>query len=169
MADGEVIFEIRGDSSGLSGDLDEAEGKVRKSGGNLASIAKGAGVAIGGALISAGAASIKFGSEFEQSMANASTMLGDITVDTENLNSKILEMSDSTGIAASEFGDGLYQALSAGIPVTEDMASATEFMEKNAKLAKAGFTDLTSAVDVSTSVLMIIRLIQSFRPLAMQS
>lgn len=93
--------------------------------------------------------SVQAAGNFETSMAKASTLFGDVNVDTENLNKKMLDLSNSTGIAADELGGALYSALSAGIPVTEDMGEATAFLETAAKLAKSGFTD----VDTSLSAL----------------
>lgn len=92
-------------------------------------------------------------SEFEQSMAATSTMFGLVAVDTQNLNDKILNLSSSTGIAAAELNSALYNALSSGIPVTEDMAGAMDFMTKSTRLAKAGFTDIDTAVSTTAKIL----------------
>ncbi|MDW0027675.1 phage tail tape measure protein [Clostridioides difficile] len=117
---------------------------------NAAKIA-GAGIVtgIGAGLVSAS----KAGAEFETAMTKTSTMFGDTKVDTENLNNKVLELSKSTGIAASSIGESLYNALSSGIPVTKDMGSAMDFMTKNAKLSKAGFTDIDTALTATAKVL----------------
>lgn len=76
-----------------------------------------------------------------------------MAVDTENLESKVLGLSNSTGLAAAEINEALYSALSAGIPVTEDMAEATGFLESAAKLAKAGFTDIDTAIAATAKTL----------------
>ncbi|MGO0884911.1 phage tail tape measure protein [Clostridioides difficile] len=117
---------------------------------NAAKIA-GVGIAtgIGAGLVSAS----KAGAEFETAMTKTSTMFGDTKVDTENLNNKVLELSKNTGIAASSIGESLYNALSSGIPVTKDMGSAMDFMTKNAKLSKAGFTDIDTALTATAKVL----------------
>ncbi|MBH7872714.1 phage tail tape measure protein [Clostridioides difficile] len=117
---------------------------------NAAKIA-GVGIAtgIGAGLVSAS----KAGAEFETAMTKTSTMFGDTKVDTENLNNKVLELSKNTGIAATQIGESLYNALSSGIPVTKDMDSAMDFMTKNAKLSKAGFTDIDTAVTATAKVL----------------
>lgn len=153
MADGRIIYEIRGDDSGLQGDIDRANQTAERGTSKLASIAKSAGVAIGAAFVAVGAAAVKFGSDFETSIAMASTLFGDVDVDVDNLQSKLLELSDSTGLAASELGTTLYNALSAGIPATEDMGEALAFLEANTKLAKAGFTDIDTAVTTTAKVL----------------
>lgn len=109
----------------------------------------GIGTAMGGIAT----ASIAAGAEFETSMTKASTLFGDVAVDTDKLNARILDVSSSTGVAASEMGEALYSALSAGLPVTEDMAETTAVLEKSAKLAKAGFTDVDTALAATAKTL----------------
>ncbi|MFA9381859.1 MAG: phage tail tape measure protein, partial [Acetanaerobacterium sp.] len=153
LADNKVIYEVRADNSKLDGDLKQANSKTSGAAGKLSGIAKTAGLAIGGAVFEAGAAVVKFGSEFETSMAMASTLFGETTVDSDALNKKMLDLSSSTGVAANEMGGALYQALSAGVPVTEDMGSALEFLDKSNNLAKGSGTDFTTVIDTETSVL----------------
>lgn len=100
-----------------------------------------------------GTASVVAGSQFETSFAKASTLFGDVNVDTDGLKTKILELSDSTGLAANELNEGLYQALSAGVPVTKDMGSAMDFLETSTQLAKGGFTSTSNSVDILSTVL----------------
>lgn len=147
--DGSVIIDIIGDASKFKAAL----GKL----GSIASGAlKGVGVAVGAATTAIGGLAVgsaKVGAEFEQVMADTSTMFGDVAVDAEGLNDKILTLSSETGMAAADIGKSLYNALSAGIPVTEDMGAAMEYMEANVKLAKAGFTDVDTAVTATAKVL----------------
>lgn len=149
MADGSVMIVIDGDDS-------KFESKVKGLGGIASSALKGVGVAVGAASAAIGglaAGAVKVGSAFEQTMANTSTMFGDVAVDTQGLNEKVLALSSSTGLAADQIGSSLYNALSAGIPVTEDMGAAMDYMEQNAKLAKAGFTDVDTAVTATAKIL----------------
>lgn len=53
------------------------------------------------------------------------------------------------GIAATDIAEATYQAISAG----QDTANAVEFAGQAAKLATAGFTSTTSAVDILTTAL----------------
>lgn len=151
--DGQVVFDVRADTSRLDDDMASAESKVRKGGSTMAKAAKGAALAIGTAFVSAGTTVMKFGTEFENSMAAASTLIDTSVTDMDALNEKMLTLSDDTNVAASELGNSLYSALSAGISATEDMSEALDFLEQNTKLAKAGFTDIEKAVDVSTTII----------------
>lgn len=152
-SDGQVIFDVRARLDKLEADMESAQSTVQKSGNAMSGIAKGAAAAIGAAFVSAGAAVVKFGTEFETAMAGASTLIDTSVTDMDALNGKLLELSDSTGIAANELGNSLYNAISAGVPATEDMSEAIGFLEENSKLAKAGFTDIDTAVTTTAKVL----------------
>lgn len=146
---GSVIIKIRGDDTDLKSKLasvGDVASKAMKT--TIAAIS-----AAGAAMVGLGAYAVKAGAEFETSMAKASTLFGDVAVDVDNLQSQILEISNRTGIAAAELGDSLYNALSAGIPATEDMVAATEALEKSARLAKAGFTDIDTALSATAKTM----------------
>ncbi len=143
MGDNRVEYELRVTSDKVKGDMTKGEGVIAKSGGKIAKTM--AALGIGTALGAAAGESIKLGATLDQSLANASTLFGDVAVDTDALKDNILALSDSTGIAADELAGSLYNAMSAGVPVTEDMGEALAFLEKSSKLAKGGFTDIDTA------------------------
>ncbi|MEG2295430.1 MAG: phage tail tape measure protein, partial [Oscillospiraceae bacterium] len=144
-------------------DLDDKNFKSALS--RLGNTAKGAlsvvGTSIAGistALVGVGIASVGMASQFERSMAMTSTLFGDISVKTDLLNTNMLALSSTTGYTAKELGDSLYNALSAGIPVTKDMGQALEFMEKSSKLAIGAGADLGAVVDSQTSIMNAYKL-----------
>lgn len=91
--------------------------------------------------------------QFEASIAKASTLFGSVAVDTANLSQQILNLSSATGQSADSIGNSLYNALSAGVKVTEDMGEAMAFMEASTKLSVAGFTDVDTAVTATAKVI----------------
>jgi len=149
MADGTVKIGTELDESGFRKGL-EGLGNFAKNG--FAVLGKAIG-GVSAGLVAAGTAAVTVGQSFESSFSKASTLFGDIEVDTDNLKKNLLAVSDATGIAASELNESLYSALSAGIPVTEDMSEATAFLESSAKLAKAGFTDMDTALSATAKTL----------------
>lgn len=153
MSDGKVTYEVRADNGNLESDLDKSNGIVKKAAGGMATVAKTSAVAIGAAFVGGTAAAINFGSEFETTLANASTLFGDVDVDMANLQKQMLDLSDSSGVTAADLGNTLYNALSAGVPITEDATEAIEFLKKNTELAKAGFTDVDTAVSATAKTL----------------
>lgn len=142
QADGSIIIDTRIDETGLSKGLKTMQTAV------VAGMA-----AITAAIGAASVAVINLGSEFEQANAKASTLFGDAQVDMAQYQGDMLELSNKTGLAASELGNTMYDALSAGIPASDDMSEAIGFLEKNTKLAKAGFTDINTATTATAKVL----------------
>lgn len=147
--DGSIKFDTKVDKKGFDEGI-KGLGSAAKAGAKVAAAAI-AGISV--AFVGAGVAAVKFGSEFESSVAKASTLFGEVQVDVDGLKDKMIGLSNSTGIAASELGNSLYNALSAGIPVTEDMGASLAYMEDCTKLAKAGFTDVDTAVTATAKVL----------------
>jgi len=148
-ADGSVVIEITGEDKEFRSSLNSL--------GDVASSAlKGVTAAVAGAsaaIVGLAAGAAKVGSEFEASLAATSTMFGDVAVDTQGLTDQILALSNASGLAATDISNSLYNALSAGIPVTEDMTGAMDFMEQSTKLAAAGFTNVDTAVTATAKVM----------------
>lgn len=145
--DGRVVFKIDGDDSGLRRAVSGAESSL--------SSLKSTIVKLGlGALLTKGMKdAVQATNKFETSLAKASTLFGNVAVDTDNLSKKILELSSATGQASDAIGNSLYNALSAGVAVTEDMGDAMSFLESATKLSVAGFTDVDTAVTATAKVM----------------
>ena len=162
MADGEVIYKVVADNSGLDSDLNKTEETIKTKTSAWEKVSSGALNRLGSAAMDmamkAGQAAIDYGTAFEQSLANASTLIDTNVTDMDALKGKILDLSDSTGLAADELNNALYSALSAGIPATEDMSEALSFLDSSARLAKSGFTDINTAVEASAKVLNAYRM-----------
>ena len=87
--------------------------------------------------------------ELGDSVAKASTLFGEVIVDTNNLTTQIRKLSNESGLAATTIGASLYQALSAGVDVTSQMGVSMVFLKSSSKLARAGFTDMSTAVEAT--------------------
>lgn len=106
-----------------------------------------------GVIAGAATASVKFGSDFNDSMAAASTLIDTTIYDMDNLKDKVLEISDKTGVAADQLGASMYDALSSGVELGKDGADMMAFLEKNTRLAKVGFTSIDTAVSSTAKTL----------------
>jgi len=104
-------------------------------------------------ILAVGVASVKMGLDLDTALRKVSTLFGDVAVDSDLLKSKIQDLSIESGITATELSEGLYQALSAGVPITEDATEAIDFLTVASSLAKAGFTTTAKAVDAMTTVM----------------
>ena len=159
-ADGQVVYKIKGDNSEFKASVEESEkiaadgaSKISKTNDTISTASKATLVGIGAAATAAGVKAIGLGKDFETSLTKASTLFGDVNVDMDTLSAGMLDLSDSTGLAADSLGEALYNALSAGVPATEDMSDALSYLEGSAKLAKAGFTDIDTASSATIKTL----------------
>lgn len=100
-------------------------------------------------IVGMGVASVKMATGFETSLAKVSTIADTTEVSMGDLEKSILDLSNSTGIGASDIAEATYQAISAG----RDTADAVRFVGDASKLAKAGFTDVTTSVDTLTTIM----------------
>lgn len=100
-------------------------------------------------IVGAGAAVEKFFTEFEDGMAQISTVADTSTVSIKDLGNGIKQLSDDTGLATKDIQEGLYDTISSGVK-TE---SAMNFLTVAVKAAKGGFTDTKTSVDGLTTTL----------------
>ena len=116
-------------------------------GGATKAIRMGSGAIIG-ATAALGAVTIS-AAKFNTQMARAWTMAGGGIGQFRKMRKEVRELSGDLGIAKDELANGLYQALSAGVP--ED--NAITFLATAAKVAVADGSDVATAVDGITTVL----------------
>jgi len=87
--------------------------------------------------------------EFNKSLAKMNTLFGGSKKEILTTKKALRDISVETGIAASELAEAGYQALSSGVSKNQ----MTDVVKVSAKLAKAGFTDVATSVDMLTSVM----------------
>lgn len=143
-------------ADGISGSLAEALG------GEAATAGKSSGASLGANLVSSlkgflAAAGIGAmlksaftgGTEFETALAKVGTIADTAAVPLDELKRQISDVSGTMGIEGANLAEATYQAISASV-ATED---AVAFAAKASKLAAAGFTSESSAVDILTTAL----------------
>lgn len=143
-------------ADGISGSLAETLG------GEAATAGKSSGASLGANLVSSlkgflAAAGIGAmlksaftgGTEFETALAKVGTIADTAAVPLDELKRQISDVSGTMGIEGANLAEATYQAISASV-ATED---AVAFAAKASKLAAAGFTSESSAVDILTTAL----------------
>ena len=100
-------------------------------------------------LVTAGTAAFAFSTKFESAMAKVETIADKTQKPIGDIKTEIIDLSNKTGAAATDIAEATYQAISAGV----DTSSAVSFVAQSSKLATAGFTDTTTAVDALTTIL----------------
>ena len=102
-----------------------------------------------GAITAAGTAASKMAMDFEDAMAKVNTIADTTEVPLDELETAILDLSNQTGISSSEIADNVYNAISAG----QKTGDAVNFVTNSTKLARAGFADAGSALDILTTIM----------------
>ena len=122
--------------------------KMKETGGKLTAAGKAV-MPVSAAVAGIGTAAAVSAVNFEDAMAKVSTIADTTEVPLDELRSQILALSSQTGISANEIADNVYNAISAG----QKTGDAVNFVTNSTKLAKAGFADAGSALDVLTTIL----------------
>ncbi len=94
-------------------------------------------------------AGAKVFADFEQQMANVSTMLNEPAAHMGRFKKAIREMSVEFGESTAALAGGLYDILSASIPAEK----ALDVLTVSVRAAKAGLTDTKTAADAITTIL----------------
>lgn len=128
-------------STTIGSAMENAGNKITGVGKALAPVSVAVGAMLG--------ASTKSASDFTDGMAKMSTLVDTSKTSVEDLSKQFLDLSNKTGISATELAEAGYQALSAGQSVDQ----VGKFVETAGNLAKAGFTSTTTAVDVLTTAM----------------
>lgn len=87
--------------------------------------------------------------ELDTAIRQVSTLADSQILPVSQIESEVRRISDATGIMQTEISQSMYDALSSGI----DSADVVSFVEQGVKLTKAGFTDMPTVIDATTTAL----------------
>lgn len=149
-------------SSVIPGNLNESQSRLSKLGDGLSSVGKkmqsigsvtqhvGKLMApVSGAAAAGITASIKMANDYDNAMAKVNTIAGLSSSKLKGLSGGLLKVSNDTGKSATEIAEAAYQSLSASVPTNQ----VAKFTKVAANLAKTGFTDTASSVDVLSTAI----------------
>jgi len=145
----DVVNGVRGLQRNVEGTTRSVDGFDRALGA-IKNVAKIAAVAtafigIGRAIKSA----VSSASEFQDAMAKVNTIADTNSVSLDDLSKQVMDLSNKSGISATEIADATYNAISAG----QQTADAVNFVENATSLARAGFTDTGASIDILTTIM----------------
>lgn len=100
-------------------------------------------------LTALGVASIKASSDFTDGMAKIYTIATENQVPMAQMRKELEQLSKDTAFSLDDLTESAYQAVSASVATEK----ATGFVADAARLARAGFTDTTTAVDLLTTAI----------------
>jgi len=141
----------------LDADTKGAEGEVKSGldrvGGAMVGVGKKATLGLTVPIVAFGAAGLKSASQVETGLREVNTLFGLTGKAAEQnfgeLQDLVQGLSADVGIAQDVLTQGLYNAISAGVPKD----NAFEFMQIASKASVAGVTDVNTAVDGLTSII----------------
>ena len=105
--------------------------------------------AFGLAAVAAGGLAVKSFLDFDEQMSKVKTLMDDSSGSIEELKNSIIDISKATAQSANDVATATYNALSAGIKT----ADIENFMAQAGKTAVAGNTDVSTSVDILTTIL----------------
>lgn len=138
------LFSLAGVGKGLKdlgGKFDALGGKVKKFGNGLSKTMLPVAAALTGGT--------KMFMDLDTSIRKVSTLTNKEVLPVSQIRDETRRISDMSGIAQKEVAESMYDALSSGV----DPSKVVGFTESNIKLVKAGFTDMPTAIDATTTVL----------------
>ena len=94
-------------------------------------------------------ASAVMASNYEDAIAKVSTIADESVVSIEDMGEAIRDLSNESGIAATDLAEAVYNAISAG----QDTADAVGFVERATRLARSGFAETGDALDILTTIM----------------
>ncbi|PWW84287.1 phage tail tape measure protein [Clostridium perfringens] len=100
-------------------------------------------------VLAIGTASAKMASDFQTAFAKVTTIADENEVSYDKMKKSIIDLSNQTGISASEISNNVYDAISAG----QKTGDAVNFVTNSTKLAKAGFAQAGDSLNLLTTIL----------------
>lgn len=134
--------------SGLGDRLTSIGSKLKVQGENLTKYGKKI-TKITAPLTALGVASVKMANDLDTSIRKVTTLTDENVLPVKQIKADVKEISHQTGIAQKEVAESMYEALSAGV----DQKKLTQFTKSAITLTEAGFTDMSTAIDATTSIL----------------
>ena len=155
----ELKVKITADANGLKGALNSISKDIsnvskdfeglKKVGEGISNIGKKLTAGLTLPIVGVGVASSKLSIDFEKSFAKVSTLLDSSSTDFDKYKKDIKNASKEMGVSIDKYSEAVYQSISAGV----DQAKAVEFTTQAVKLAKGGFTETATAVDLMTTIM----------------
>lgn len=133
----------------FASDLSDAGDKMITVGNKISSVGETMTKTVTLPIVAAGTAAATMAMDFETAMAKVETIADTGEEPIGDLRNAIMELSEQTGVSASEIAESVYSAISAG----QSTGDAVNFVTNATMLARAGFSDTATTVDLLTTVL----------------
>lgn len=137
------------DSSKLGNALKKSGEIMKKAGDKIASVGSNMTKKLTVPIVAAGVGMGKMAMDVETGIKKITTLADKDILPVGKIKEEVRRISDLSGIAQEEISESVYGALSAGV----DSKDVFGFVESGLELSRAGFTDMETVVDATTTVL----------------
>lgn len=149
QGDTAAIEKMDGATSKLGSAIEKTTDKLKGMEKSFGKVGKGLMKKVTAPLVGAGVAGTKMALDLEHGIKKVTTLADAEILPASKIKKEVREISDASGIAQTEIAEAAYSALSAGV----DSANVMEFVRSGIDLTRAGFTDMETAIDATTTVL----------------
>lgn len=144
-----AIKEMDGATNKLKNAAEKATSKLKGMQESFGKIGKNLTAKITAPVVGLATAGTKMALDLEHNIKKVTTLADADILPVSKIREEVRAISDASGIAQTEIADAVYSALSAGV----DSANVMEFVRSGIDLTRAGFTDMATAIDATTTVL----------------
>lgn len=131
-----------------SEDLQKTSDKMKKIGGSIDDVSTKV-LGMSTAVLTGVASLGKMYMDTEEGFQKVNTLANLSDAEFTKYKESAIQSSNELGVSLNDYNEAIYNAMSSGI----DFASSQEFVNNANKLAVGGFTDVTKAVDVLTTII----------------
>ena len=142
------LFKFLADLEGYIQGIEKGSRKIEQFGKRVQKVGANLTKSITLPLIAMGTAAVNASLKMNTAMANVATLIPGATERVIELKKEVQDLSVEFGKATTEMTEGLYEVISAFGDTEETMAR----LEANAKLAVAGFSSISEAVNFTSAV-----------------
>lgn len=143
------LHELENQLRSLPKDLQVVGEEMKQWGDALSSVGDKMSMYITTPMLTAGAAAVKWASDFTDGLAKIYTIADESKKPMAEMRAELVQLSNQSGYSLEDLAEAEYQAVSASV----DTAKAVDFLTDATKLARGGFTSTTQAVDLLTTVI----------------
>ena len=144
-----AIKEMDGATNKLKDAAEKTTSKLKGMAESFGKIGKNLTAKITVPVVGLATAGTKMALDLEHNIKKVTTLADSDILPVSKIREEVRAISDASGIAQTEIADAVYSALSAGV----DSANVMEFVRSGIDLTRAGFTDMATAIDATTTVL----------------
>lgn len=143
-----LMVRIGADTSGFIKGMEDSQKRIQRMADSMQDMGARLTTGLSLPILGVGGAALKMATDFNESMANVSTLIPESAARIEELKKSVQGMAVATGKSTGDIAGGLYQVISA----FGDTAETARVLETNVRAAAAGLATTTDAINLTSAV-----------------